>query len=174
MEQRPVKIGISSCLCGEKVRYDGGDNHDRRLTATLAKYFTLVPVCPEVESGLPTPRERMRLEGNRANPRLVTIESRTDLTDQLKSYSKKKAAELEQEEICGFVFKMRSPTSGLRGVRIYSDDSPPKEGRGLFAAEVVRKFPHMPVEDEEALGDPIIRENFIERVFTYARWKGSQ
>ena len=172
--ERPVKIGISSCLCGEKVRYDGGDNHDRRLTTTLAKYFTLVPVCPEVESGLTTPRERMRLEGNRGNPRLVTFDSRVDLTDQLKSYSKEKAAELEGEEICGFVFKANSPTSGLRGVRIHSDDSPPKEGRGLFAAEVVKRFPHMPVEDERALADPIVRENFIQRVFTYSRWKGTR
>jgi uncharacterized protein YbbK (DUF523 family) len=172
--ERPVKIGISSCLCGEKVRYDGGDNHDRRLTTTLGKYFTLVPVCPEVESGLPTPRERMRLEGNRGNPRLVTVDTNLDLTDWLKSFSKDKAAELERENICGFVFKVNSPTSGLRGVRIYSDDSPPKEGRGLFAAEVVKRFPHMPVEDERALADPIVRENFIQRVFTYSRWKGTR
>lgn len=169
-----LKIGISSCLCGEKVRYDGGDNRDLKLVATLGKYFHLLPVCPEVGSGMPVPRERMRLEGNRANPRLVAIESRTDLTDQMRSYCVDKVAELEREEICGFVFKTNSPTSGLHQVKVYNSGLAIRYGRGLFAAEVVKRFPHLPVEEESALADAILRENFIERVYTYARWKGSR
>jgi len=172
--ENPIKIGISSCLCGEKVRYDGAHNQDRQLTDALGKFFTLVPVCPEVESGMPTPRERMRLEGNRAHPRLVAVESRVDLTDRMRGYCVEKAAGLEREEICGFVFKMNSPSSGLHRVKVYNGDLPPREGRGLFAAEVVKRFPFLPVEEEGALADPIIRENFIERVFTYSRWKGTR
>ena len=170
----PIRIGISSCLCGEKVRYDGAHKHDRRLVDTLGKFFTLLPVCPEVGSGMPTPREPMRLEGNPARPRLVTIESRIDLTEQMKSYCVEKVAELEREEICGFVFKMNSPSSGLHRVKVFNEEMTIRYGRGIFAAEVVRRFPFLPVEEEGALADPILRENFIERVFTYSRWKGSR
>lgn len=167
-----IRIGISSCLYGAKVRYDGGHKHAPHLTETLGKFFTLVPVCPEVESGLPVPREPMRLEGNRAKPRLVTIESRIDLTDQMRSYCARKVAELERDRICGFVFKMNSPSSGLHQVKVYHDAGPIKYGRGLFAAEVVQRFPNLPVEEEGDLTDPILLENFMERVFTYSRWKG--
>jgi len=169
-----IKIGISSCLCGEKVRYDGGHKHERQLTETLGKFFTLLPVCPEVGSGMPTPREAMRLEGNRAHPRLMTVESRIDLTDQMRSYCVEKVAELQREEICGFVFKMNSPSSGLHRVKVYNSGMPVRYGRGLFAAEIVKWFPHLPVEEEGVLADAILRENFIERVFTYSRWKGSR
>jgi len=167
-----LRIGISSCLHGENVRYDGGHKHDPQLIETLGRYFTLVPVCPEVESGLPVPREPMRLEGSRANPRLVTIESRIDLTDQMRSYCAKKVAELERDRICGFVFKMNSPSSGLHRVKVYSEGAPIRYGRGLFAAEVVKRFPHLPVAEEGDLADLILLENFMERVFTYSRWKG--
>lgn len=170
----PIRIGISSCLYGEKVRYDGAHKHDRRLVDALGKFFTLLPVCPEVGSGMPTPREPMRLEGNPASPRLVTIESRIDLTEQMRSYCVEKVTELEREEICGFVFKMNSPSSGLQRVQVFNEEMQVRYGRGLFAAEVVRRLPFLPVEEEGALADPILRENFIERVFTYSRWKGSR
>ena len=167
-----VRIGISSCLYGEKVRYDGGHKHDRHLTETLGKFFTLVPVCPEVESGMPVPREPMRLEGSPAHPRLITIESRVDLTEQMRDYCLKKVAQLERDRISGFVFKANSPSSGLHRVKVYSDGAPIRYGRGVFAAEVVKRFPHLPVEEEGELADPILLENFMERVFTYSRWKG--
>jgi uncharacterized protein YbbK (DUF523 family) len=170
----PVKIGISSCLLGEKVRYDGGHKHDRYLTDTLGKFFTLVPVCPEVGSGMPVPREAMRLEGNPAHPRLMTIESRLDLTDQMRTYCVEKVAELQREELCGFIFKQNSPSSGLHRVKVYNGGMPTQNGRGLFAAEVVKRFPFLPVEEEGSLTDPILRENFIERVFAYSRWKASR
>jgi len=168
---KPITLGISSCLVGEKVRYDGGHRHDHYLTDTLGKVFRFVPVCPEVGSGLSTPREAMRLEGDPASPRLVTRTSRIDLTERLQAYSLRRVAELQGEELCGFIFKKNSPSSGLHRVKVYQDGKPAKQGRGLFAAEVVRQFPFLPVEEEGRLTDPGLRENFIERVFTYARWR---
>lgn len=167
----PVKIGISACLLGEKVRYDGGHRLDRCLTGALGKFFTFVPVCPEVGSGLSTPREAMRLEGDPADPRLVTVETRIDLTQRVQSYCSEKVAELEREDLCGFICKKNSPSSGLHGVKVYMDGMPTQEGRGLFAAELLRRFPSLPVEEEEALADPVSREKFVERVFRYARGK---
>jgi len=166
----PISIGVSACLLGEKVRYDGGHRHDHYLTDILGRYFRLVPVCPEVGSGMPIPREAMRLEGDPADPRLVTRQSRIDLTQQMRTFCLERVASLESEGVRGFIFKKNSPSSGLHRVKVYRDGNFTSNGRGLFAAEVVRRFPFLPVEEEDRLGDPAIRENFIERVFTYARW----
>ncbi|GFO60292.1 hypothetical protein GMST_26170 [Geomonas silvestris] len=166
-----IAVGISSCLLGEKVRYDGGHRHDRYITGTLGKFFRFLPVCPEVECGMPVPREAMRLEGNPATPRLVTVKSRQDKTEQMRSFCRERVAALKGEGLCGFIFKKNSPSSGLHRVKVYNSGMPAKNGRGLFAAEVVRQFPFLPVEEEGRLCDPVLRENFIERVFTYARWK---
>jgi uncharacterized protein YbgA (DUF1722 family)/uncharacterized protein YbbK (DUF523 family) len=168
---KPITLGVSSCLMGEKVRYDGGHRKDHYLTDTLGKFFKFVPVCPEVGSGMPTPREAMRLEGNPSSPRLVTHHSRIDLTDQMQAFCRGRVADLKQENLCGFIFKKNSPSSGLHRVRVYHDGMATKNGRGLFAAEVVRQFPFLPVEEDGRLADPKLRENFIERVFTYARWR---
>lgn len=170
MENR-IKVGISACLMGERVRYDGGRKLDRDLTDALGRFFTLVPVCPEVGCGLPTPREAMRLEGNPAEPRLVTVESRIDLTERMRSYCQERVAQLKREDLCGFVFKMNSPSSGLHGVKVYVDGVPTASGRGLFAAEVVRRFPSLPVAEAESLADPDRRENFLQEVFSYCRAK---
>jgi uncharacterized protein YbgA (DUF1722 family)/uncharacterized protein YbbK (DUF523 family) len=167
----PITVGISSCLLGEKVRFDGGHRQDHYITDTLGKFFRFLPVCPEVGSGMAIPREAMRLEGNPASPRLVTQRSRVDLTDQMMGYCRDKVAELAGEELCGFIFKKNSPSSGLHRVKVYNNGMPTKNGRGLFAAEVVRAFPFLPVEEDGRLIDPKLRENFIERVFTYARWR---
>lgn len=167
----PITVGISSCLLGENVRYDGGHRRDRYITDTLGKFFRFVPVCPEVGSGMSTPREAMRLEGDPAHPRLVTHLSRLDLTEQMRDFCLERVAKLENDELCGFIFKKNSPSSGLHRVKVYNRGMPTKNGRGLFAAEVVRQFPFLPVEEEGRLADPVLRENFIERVFTYARWK---
>jgi uncharacterized protein YbgA (DUF1722 family)/uncharacterized protein YbbK (DUF523 family) len=166
-----ITVGISSCLTGEKVRFDGGHRHDHYLTDTLGQFFRFVPVCPEVGCGLPTPREAMRLEGDPAHPRLMTGKTRRDLTDQMLNYCRERVAALADEELCGFIFKKNSPSSGLHRVKVYNGGMPTKNGRGLFAAEVVRQFPFLPVEEEGRLTDPKLRENFIERVFTYARWR---
>ena len=171
MSTIPIKIGVSSCLLGEKVRYDGGHKHDRYLTDVLGRFFAFVPVCPEVGCGMPVPREAMRLEGDPENPRLVTIMSRVDKTEQMLQFCRAKVEELAGEDLCGFIFKKGSPSSGLFGVKVYGDAMPPKSGSGLFAAAVAKRFPQLPMEEEGRLGDPLLRENFIERVFGYRRRK---
>jgi len=171
MTATSIKIGISSCLLGEKVRYDGGHKQDRYITDILGKFFTFVPVCPEVGCGLPVPREAMRLEGDPESPRLVTSKTRVDKTEQMLQFCRARVEELATEDLCGFVFKKNSPSSGLFRVKVYRDGMPTKNGSGLFAAAVARRFPHLPLEEEGRLNDPLLRENFIERIFSYRRWK---
>ncbi|NVN92841.1 MAG: DUF523 and DUF1722 domain-containing protein [Desulfuromonadales bacterium] len=167
----PISIGVSACLLGEAVRYDGGHKHDRYITDTLGRFFRFVPVCPEVGCGLAIPRESMRLEGDPAAPRLMTNRSRLDKTEQMAEFCNTKVVQLEQEELCGFIFKKDSPSSGLYRVKVYTNGMPTKSGSGLFAAALVRHFPLLPVEEEGRLNDAAIRENFLERVFGYHRWK---
>lgn len=167
-----ITLGISSCLLGEKVRYDGGHKLDHFLTDTLGRYVEWVPVCPEVESGLPVPREAMHLVGDPESPRLVTVRTGKDHTARMRSWAKKKVALLEQRELCGFVFKSRSPSSGMRGVKIYTEAGMPnRTGSGIFARAFMERFPLLPVEDEGRLHDPGLRENFIERIFVFQRWQ---
>jgi uncharacterized protein YbgA (DUF1722 family)/uncharacterized protein YbbK (DUF523 family) len=167
-----IRLGISSCLLGEKVRYDGGHKLDHFLTDTLGKYVTWVPVCPEMGSGLPIPREAMRLVGDSEKPHLITIRTGVDHTDRMMSWAKKKVAELGRNELCGFVFKSRSPCSGMRGVKIYSETGMPHAtGSGIFARAFMETFPLLPIEDEGRLHDPALRENFIERIFAFKRWR---
>jgi uncharacterized protein YbgA (DUF1722 family)/uncharacterized protein YbbK (DUF523 family) len=170
MENR-ITIGVSSCLLGEQVRYDGGHKHDRYITDTLGRWFHFIPVCPEVGCGLPIPRESLRLEGDPASPRLMTRTSRLDLTERMLQFCREKIAELEKEELCGFIFKKDSPSSGLFRVKVYHDGIATKNGSGLFAAAMARHFPLVPMEEEGRLNDPDLRENFIERVFSYHRWQ---
>jgi len=162
---------VSSCLLGEKVRYDGGHKLDHYVTDVLGRFFSFVPVCPEVECGMSVPREAMRLEGDPASPRLVTHQTRLDKTEQMLDFCRQKVTALEAEELCGFIFKKNSPSSGLFRVKVYGGGRPARSGSGLFAAAVVRHFPHLPVEEEGRLNDPAIRENFLERVFSYHRWQ---
>lgn len=167
----PIVIGVSACLLGEKVRYDAGHKHDRYITDTLGAYFAFVPVCPEVGCGLPTPREAMRLEGDSSAPRLMTRQTRVDKTEQMLAYCEAKITELENEDLCGFIFKKDSPSSGLFRVKVYNNGQATKVGRGLFAAAMARRFPVLPMEEEGRMNDAPLRENFIERVFSYRRWK---
>lgn len=166
-----ITIGVSACLLGEQVRYDGGHKHDRYITDTLGRFFNFLPICPEVECGLPTPREAMRLEGDPEAPRLMTRISRIDKTEQMKSYCDQRVRVMESADLCGFIFKKDSPSSGLHRVKVYTNNVAVKSGRGLFADAIVRHFPLLPVEEEGRLNDADIRENFIERVFSYRRWK---
>lgn len=169
--EKAIKIGVSACLVGEKVRYDGGHKLDRYLIDTLGSFFTLIPLCPEVESGMPAPREAMRLEGDPAAPRLMTRESRIDRSEQMLDFCTTKVRELEKEELCGFIFKKGSPSSGLYRVKVYHDGKVTRNGRGLFAASVAEHFPLLPLEEDERLYNPHIRENFIERVIGRHRWR---
>lgn len=168
---KTIKLGVSSCLLGEKVRYDGGHKHDHYITDTLGNFFHFVPICPEVGCGMPIPREAMRLEGDPGNPRLVTNKTRIDFTELMLEYCRRVVVELEREDLCGFIFKKDSPSSGLFRVKVYNKGVPLKTGRGLFADSVVSHFPLLPVEEEGRLYDMNIRENFIERIFAYRRWK---
>jgi uncharacterized protein YbgA (DUF1722 family)/uncharacterized protein YbbK (DUF523 family) len=167
-----IKLGISSCLLGENIRYDGGHKLDRFLKDTLGAYVDYVPVCPEVECGLGVPRESMHLEGETDNPRLVTTHSKQDRTGLLVDWARKRIVELEAENLCGFIFKRNSPTSGMERVKVYNEKGMAvKTGLGIFARIFMEHFPLLPVEDEGRLHDPMLRENFIERIFALKRWR---
>jgi uncharacterized protein YbgA (DUF1722 family)/uncharacterized protein YbbK (DUF523 family) len=167
-----VKIGISTCLLGENVRYDGGHKLDRFLKDTLGRYVEYVPICPEVECGLGIPREAMHLEGKPESPLLITTRTRQDMTSRMVEWAQKRVAKLEKEYLCGFIFKSDSPSSGMERVKIYNENKMPfKNGVGIFAGIFMKHFPLLPVEDEGRLHDPGLRENFIERIFTLKRWR---
>lgn len=167
-----IKIGVSSCLLGHKVRYDGTHQRDSFVVDTLGPFVEYIPVCPEVECGLGIPREAMRLEGDPSSPRLVTHRSRKDLTDLMVEWAKTKLDELEKERLCGFIFKSRSPSSGMERVKIYNKAGAViGHGSGIFAKMFMDRFPRIPVEEEGRLNDPRLRENFIERIFVFYRWQ---
>lgn len=165
-----VKIGVSSCLLGENVRYDGGHKLDRFLKDTLGANLDYVPVCPELECGLGVPRESMRLEGEPENPRLVTTFSKQERTYLLMDWAKKRLVELEAENLCGFIFKSDSPSCGMEQVKVYNEKyMAVKIGMGIFARIFMEHFPLLPVEDEGRLQNKLLRENFIERIFALKR-----
>jgi uncharacterized protein YbgA (DUF1722 family)/uncharacterized protein YbbK (DUF523 family) len=169
----PTRIGVSGCLLGEEVRYDGGHKRDRFLTDVLGRDVEWVPICPEVEAGLGTPREAMRLVGDPQNPRLVTIKSGIDHTRALETMTTNRIEELKKLDLSGYVFKKGSPSCGIERVRIYNEQGMPNQnGVGLFARAFIEQFPLIPVEEEGRLCEPTLRENFIERVFCYRRWQG--
>lgn len=168
----PTRIGVSRCLLGEEVRYDGGHKRDQFLTDVLGPYVEWVPICPEVEAGLGAPREAMRLVGTPQHPRLVTIKSGTDHTRALETMATNRIEELKEFDLSGYVFKKGSPSCGIERVRIYNEQGVlSRKGVGLFAGAFMRQFPLIPVEEEGRLCDPTLRENFIERVFCYRRWQ---
>ena len=165
-----IKLGISSCLLGLNVRYDGGHKMDFFLKDTLGAFVEYVPVCPEVECGLGVPRESMRLEGDPTNPRLITTGSKQDMTDLLVNWTRKHVAGLARENLCGFVFKRNSPSCGMERVKVYNDSGRAAQtGSGIFARIFREQFPGLPVEDEVGLQDPILREIFIQRIFAVNR-----
>jgi uncharacterized protein YbgA (DUF1722 family)/uncharacterized protein YbbK (DUF523 family) len=166
-----IRLGISRCLLGENVRYNGGHALDRYLRDTLGKYVEYVPVCPEVECGFGIPRETLRLTGDPKKPRLVTSRTGIDHTDRMEAWAHKHVAELETETLCGFIFKSDSPSSGMERVKVYDDKGVPRKiGVGVFARIFMEHFPLTPVEEEGRLHDPVLRENFIERIFTCKRY----
>ena len=165
-----IKIGISSCLLGQKVRYDGGHKLDHYLTERLGRFVEWIPVCPEVESGLSVPREAMRLVGCHESPRLVTVLTGKDFTAEMQAWAENKLEELEKAGLCGFVFKSGSPSSGMRGIKVYSPSGKILgSASGIFAAAFMKRFPLLPVEEDERLKDPAHCEKFIERVFVFKK-----
>ena len=172
MPESKIRLGVSSCLLGEKVRFDGGHKRDRFLTETLSRFVEFVPVCPEVEMGLPTPRETLRLVGEPESQRLVFSKSGEDITKQMAVWANKRVAKLESEGLCGFIFKSKSPSSGMERVKLYDRNGVPnKQGVGLFARAFMEHFPLLPVEEDGRLHDPGLRDNFIETIFTLKRWR---
>ncbi len=171
-ESEPVlRLGISACLLGHEVRFNGGHKRDLFLLKTLGRYVTWYPVCPEVEIGLGTPRESLRLVGEIASPRLVAPRSGSDHTEKMESWGSEKLGEIASWHLHGFVLKRASPSCGLFRVRVYNEKGmPDQKGQGLFARDLTRRFPLLPVEEEGRLHDPPLRENFIERIFAYERW----
>lgn len=165
-----IRIGISSCLLGEFVRYDAGHKRDAFLADTLGGFVEWVPVCPEVECGLGTPRESIRLVRTDGGVRLLTVKTSVDLTEQMARYTERRVAELAREGLSGYVFKKDSPSCGVFRVKVHEAGAmPDRSGRGLFAAAIAERFPHLPIEEEGRLSDPHLRENFIERLFAYRR-----
>jgi len=169
---RPIRVGVSSCLLGEEVRYDGGHKHDRWVTGALGPFVEFVPVCPEVEIGLGTPRPTIRLqEGGPEGPRLVEPKGGVDLTEKMARYSEKRVRALESEDLCGYILKKNSPSCGMERVKVWNRNGSGnrRDGRGLFAEALLRRFPLLPVEEEGRLDDPPLRENFVERLFAFRR-----
>lgn len=171
--ERPIRIGVSACLMGEAVRWDGGHQHDRFVTDVLGPHVEFVTVCPEVGSGLGTPRETLRLVGDPAAPRLVFRNSGVEHTGALEDFTRGELRRLADQDLCGFILKKDSPSCGMERVRVYheSGGSAVRKGRGVFARMLMERFPHLPVEEDGRLNDPLLRENFLERVFAYRRWR---
>ena len=168
---RPV-VAVSSCLLGQKVRYDGGHKHSRYLTGVLSEHFELVPVCPEAEVGMGTPRETVRLEGDVEAPRMVAPKSGADWTARMNAYARRRLRDADMQDLDGFVFKKKSPSCGLFRLGVVQDHGQAiLTGRGLFAAVFTKANPLVPVEEEGRLGDARLRENFLERIFAYHRVK---
>ncbi|HET6412385.1 MAG TPA: DUF523 and DUF1722 domain-containing protein [Anaeromyxobacter sp.] len=162
---------MSTCLLGQHVRYDGGHKKDFFVTGPLARFVAYVPVCPEVELGMGTPRESVRLVRLGDGVRMVGHRSGTDHTEAMRRWAEARVRELEGEDLCGYVLKKDSPSCGMERVKVYAKGPAARNGRGLFAEALMGRMPLLPLEEEGRLNDPRLRENFIERVFAYRRLK---
>jgi len=165
------KIGISTCLLGEAVRYNGGHKLDHYIRDTLGKFVDFVPICPEVEAGFGTPREALHLHETENGVVMLTEKSKEDLTEKMTSWSRNKLKEIEDIELCGYIFKSKSPSCGVYRARIQREEKGVNlNGRGLFAQEFISAYPQLIVEEEGRLHDPVIRDNFIQNIFINHRW----
>lgn len=170
MPSPQILVGSSACLLGEKVRYNGADKRNTFIVDKVGKYFHWLPLCPEVEIGLGIPREPLRLEARGKTVRLVTVSTSQDLTTKMTDYATRKVAALTKLRLCGFLLKKNSPSCGMEKVKVYdANGSPFPSGQGLFAKELRRQLPNLPVEEEGRLENPKFRENWIARVFAYDR-----
>ena len=165
-----IRLGISACLLGQRVRFDSGHKREPFLVESLGQFVDWVPVCPEVESGMGAPRESMRLVRVDDEIRLLTNQTAQDKTVMLRRFSSRRVNELAEEDLFGFVLKKDSPSCGLERVKVYGNGGvPTKTGRGLFAEALAARFPLLPIEEEGRLNDPRLRDNFVERIFAYRR-----
>jgi uncharacterized protein YbgA (DUF1722 family)/uncharacterized protein YbbK (DUF523 family) len=166
---RPLRVGVSSCLLGSEVRFDGGHKRDRFLTDLLGEFVEWVPVCPEVEVGMGIPRPALRLVREGDDVRMLEIASGRDHTQRMKAFASRRVGALRRLELSGYVLKKDSPSCGMTRVKVYGGGMAKRDGRGLYAAALMAAYPNLPVEDEGRLNDATLRENFIERVFAYRR-----
>ncbi len=166
-----ARIGISACLLGQEVRFDGGHKRNQFLTEILGSHVEWVPVCPEVEMGLGTPRETLRLIRINGLTRMVTTRTAVDHTDGMTAWARRRLDALVQEDLSGYVLKKDSPSCGMERVKVYDErkGASVRNGRGIFAEVLLARLPLLPVEEEGRLSDARLRENFIERVFAYGR-----
>ena len=167
----PLRIGISSCLLGDEVRFDCGHKRDSFLTGTLGAFVEWVRVCPEVEVGMGVPREPLRLVKVAGDTRMITTRTAIDHTDAMRAFARRRTRELEALNLRGYILKKDSPSCGMERVKLYGagHDAPVRAGVGIYAAVLQDRFPALPIEEEGRLQDPVLRENFIERVFAYDR-----
>jgi uncharacterized protein YbgA (DUF1722 family)/uncharacterized protein YbbK (DUF523 family) len=169
-DEDPTRLGVSSCLLGETVRFDGGHKRNSFVADLLGSFVEWVPVCPELEVGMGAPRPALRLVRTGERPRLVEIRSGRDHTRSMERYAARRVRALRDLDLCGYVLKKDSPSCGMTRVKIYGDHGMPKrDGRGLYASALIEAFPNLPVEDEGRLNDSGLRENFVERIFAYRR-----
>jgi uncharacterized protein YbgA (DUF1722 family)/uncharacterized protein YbbK (DUF523 family) len=165
-----IRIGVSSCLLGNEVRFDGGHKRNEFVTDIFGQFVEFVPICPEVEIGMGTPRESIGLRRRDGEVRLLGNKSGTDVTVKMQSYAERRTRALRAEELSGYILKKDSPSCGMERVRLYAENGmPSRDGIGMFAAALMRRYPNLPVEEEGRLTDPKLRENFVERVFAYRR-----
>ncbi|HID83203.1 MAG TPA: DUF523 domain-containing protein [Chromatiales bacterium] len=165
-----IKIGISSCLLGNEVRYDGGHKRDANVIDELGKYFDFVAFCPEVETGMGVPRKPVHLVRRGKEILALQVDNHArDFTRQLKVFSHDTHRKIS--ELCGFILKENSPSCGMQSVRVYQDNAVDemldREGEGIFARSLKKQFPRLPLEEEDGLHDPVLRKNFVECVFAY-------
>ncbi len=178
----PIRIGVSACLLGQQVRFDGGHKRNDFLAGTFGKFVEFVPFCPEMALGLGVPRESLRLvrdesapserssSGSAVSARMIGNRSGADMTDAMRALANKRVEEFSHAGLSGYVLKKDSPSCGMERVRVYAADGmPARDGRGLFAEALIAAMPNLPVEEEGRLSDARLRENFIERVFAYYR-----
>ena len=167
-----IRIGVSSCLIGEKVRWNGDHKQDRYVREILSRYFEYIPVCPEVEVGMGVPRETVALYGDPEKPSMISKKTQTDWTKPMEKYIKSRINTLSADDLCGYIFKSKSPSCGMGRVPLYSEfgSHKVKHGPGMFANAFINSYPLVPTEEEGRLNDPRIRENFIVRVFSFKRF----
>jgi uncharacterized protein YbgA (DUF1722 family)/uncharacterized protein YbbK (DUF523 family) len=168
--EKVIQVGISSCLLGNPVRYDGGHKRHSYIESTLGRYFHFLPFCPETDIGLGIPREPIRLQQQDGEVSCVGVKDPSlDFTGRLQDCAERQRA--WHADICGYILKKDSPSCGMERVKLYRNDMPERSGRGIYAARMMDNYPWLPVEEEGRLGDPLLRENFIQRVYVLHRWK---
>jgi uncharacterized protein YbgA (DUF1722 family)/uncharacterized protein YbbK (DUF523 family) len=171
-QDQPLRLGVSTCLLGEEVRFDAGHARDRFVTETLGQWFEYVPVCPEVEIGMGIPRPTIRLVDEGQGMQLVAPSTGEDFSERMTTFAETKVTELMKLDLDGYILKKNSPSCGLERIRVYRNGMPVRRNeRGMFAAKLTERWPALPVEEEGRLNDPKLRENFIERVFARNRWR---